>query len=100
MILLFGLAFSQCSLLLDWKEKLDYEYFNLRLYQRSKIGGITVYYLENDGRRAMVAFENKLSSFWISEGWENERYSYEAGWIKYHVSEIRSDHITIGWRKP
>ena len=99
-LLIICLLFSSCDLLLNWNEKMGYDYRNLRSNHNAEIGGIRIYYLENNGRSARISFENQFSDFWIEEGWEDERYSYKAGWVKYHVSEIRRDHIRIGWKKP
>ena len=100
LLLILMLFFVSCDLLLDYGEKWGYDYGQLPLHHRSKIGGIWVYYLENDGRSARIALENKFDDIWITEGWEHEQYSYEKGWVKYHVAEIRRDHIKIGWKKP
>lgn len=100
LILFLSLQFLSCNLLLDYGEKWGYDYYNLHLYHNAEIGGIRVYYISNDGRSAEISFENQFNEFWIEEGWEDERYSYKAGWVRYHVSEIRRDHIHIGWKKP
>ena len=99
-LIIIWLFISSCSLLLDYNQRWGFEYYDLHLYHRAKIGGIWVYYLENDGRSARIAFENRFNDFWITEDWEDEQYSYEAGWVEYHVAEIRREHINIGWKKP
>ena len=100
MLLFLSLLFVSCNLLLDYGEKWGYDYYDLHLYHNAEIGGIRVYYISNDGRSAEISFENQFNEFWIEEGWEDERYGYKVGWIKYHVSEIRRGHIHIGWKKP
>jgi hypothetical protein len=99
-LIIICFIFFSCNLLLDPGQKWGFDYYDIHLYYRSKIGGIWVYYLQNDGRSARIAFENRFNDFWIEEGWEDERYSYEAGWVRYHVAQIRRDHINIGWKKP
>jgi hypothetical protein len=99
-LIIICLFISSCSLLLDPGQKWGYDYCDIELHYRTKVGGIWIYYLENDGRSARIAIENKFNEFWITEGWEHEQYSYEAGWVKYHVAQIRREKINIGWKKP
>lgn len=99
-LLIIWFILSSCSLLLGPGERWGYDYYNLRLWKNAEIGGIRVYYISNDGRTAEVSFENQFNSFWIHEDWYAERYSYKAGWVEYHVAQIRREYIRIGWKKP
>jgi hypothetical protein len=99
-ILSFGVIIASCDLMLDWNERYGYDYHTVKLYNNKWVGGFNVYYLANDGKRAEIALDNRLSGFWVKENSYFEEYSYKGGWYEYHVAEIRRDHIKIGSKKP
>ena len=85
---------------MDTNQRWGFEYYDLKLYRNAELGGIRVYYIQHGNGDARIAIENQFNDMWVSEGWSDERYSYKAGWVEYHIAIIRNDHINIGWKKP